>query len=163
MRRRWVEAVAMVPQIVLLRKTGGTQPFVCVYIAGMGLYRLLYIVNWIYRGSALSAELRIMWAAGGTQFGLLVLSLAYVVVMQVRLPSRAEPSLLVRLHEVEGRFVSPKPERLGYFPSGTDPAFRANLIARLQRGQRHRRGPDGHGLHDVPRSPSRSRVQRHVD
>jgi hypothetical protein len=27
-----------------------------------------------------------MWAAGGTQFGLLVLSLAYVVVMQVRWP-----------------------------------------------------------------------------
>ena len=32
-----------------------------------------------------------MWAAGGTQFGLLVLSLAYVVVMQVRLPNPTKP------------------------------------------------------------------------
>ena len=56
--RRWVEAVAMVPQIVLLHKTGGTQPFVCVYIAGMGMYRLLYICNWIFRHLSLRASSR---------------------------------------------------------------------------------------------------------
>jgi hypothetical protein len=48
----------MVPQIVLLHKTGGTQPFVCVYIAGMGMYRLLYICNWIFRHLSLRASSR---------------------------------------------------------------------------------------------------------
>ena len=46
----------MVPQIVLLHKTRGTQPFVCVYIAGMGMYRLLYICNWIFRHLSLRAS-----------------------------------------------------------------------------------------------------------
>ena len=45
----FLEAVAIVPQISLLRKTDEVENLNSKYIFCLGLYRALYILNWVYR------------------------------------------------------------------------------------------------------------------
>lgn len=45
----WLEAVAIIPQFYILQKTGGAEVLTSHYIFALGLYRLLYVPNWIYR------------------------------------------------------------------------------------------------------------------
>lgn len=44
-----VESVAILPQIFLLQKTGEVENLTADYIVALGLYRALYMLNWIYR------------------------------------------------------------------------------------------------------------------
>ena len=39
----------MIPQMILVRKTGGSRGLNKLYLPLMGAYRFLYILNWIYR------------------------------------------------------------------------------------------------------------------
>jgi len=53
-RRCWafsiyLEAVAILPQLFMLQKQGGAESLTGHYILLLGLYRLFYILNWIYR------------------------------------------------------------------------------------------------------------------
>ncbi len=45
---RVLESVAIAPQIFLLSRLKGSSQVVVTYIGALGLYRLLYIVNWIW-------------------------------------------------------------------------------------------------------------------
>lgn len=45
----WLEAVAILPQLFMLQRTGEAETITANYIAALGIYRALYIPNWIYR------------------------------------------------------------------------------------------------------------------
>lgn len=45
----WLESVAILPQLFMLQRTGEAETITTHYIAALGLYRALYIPNWIYR------------------------------------------------------------------------------------------------------------------
>ncbi|KAK0046216.1 ER lumen protein-retaining receptor 2 isoform X1 [Biomphalaria pfeifferi] len=45
----YLEAVAIVPQLFMMMKTGKAETINLYYLFAFGLYRALYIVNWIYR------------------------------------------------------------------------------------------------------------------
>ncbi|CAN8104453.1 unnamed protein product [Discula destructiva] len=45
----WLEAVAILPQLFMLQRTGEAETITAHYIAALGIYRALYIPNWIYR------------------------------------------------------------------------------------------------------------------
>lgn len=45
----FLEAVAILPQLFMLQRTGEAETITTHYLAAMGLYRALYIPNWIWR------------------------------------------------------------------------------------------------------------------
>ncbi|CCK71020.1 Erd2p KNAG_0F03580 [Huiozyma naganishii CBS 8797] len=45
----WLESVAILPQLFMLSKSGRAQSLTVHYIFALGLYRFLYIFNWIWR------------------------------------------------------------------------------------------------------------------
>lgn len=45
----WLEAVAIIPQLYILQKSGQAENLTVHYIFALGLYRALYIPNWFYR------------------------------------------------------------------------------------------------------------------
>lgn len=45
----WLEAVAILPQLFMLRRTGLAENITVHYIFALGIYRALYIFNWLYR------------------------------------------------------------------------------------------------------------------
>jgi len=68
----YVEAVAILPQLFLLQRTGEHEAFTLDYIAALGAYRAFYLLNWIWRAfteSSYGGEW-IVWLAGLVQTGL---------------------------------------------------------------------------------------------
>ncbi|KAI0795140.1 ER lumen protein retaining receptor-domain-containing protein [Abortiporus biennis] len=45
----FLEAVAVLPQLFMLQRTGEAETITTHYLAALGAYRALYIPNWIYR------------------------------------------------------------------------------------------------------------------
>ncbi|ODV91825.1 hypothetical protein CANCADRAFT_76607 [Tortispora caseinolytica NRRL Y-17796] len=45
----WLESGAILPQLFMLQRTGEAETLTVHYIFALGIYRLLYIPNWIYR------------------------------------------------------------------------------------------------------------------
>ena len=45
----WLESVAILPQLFMLTKTGKAKQLTSHYIFALGLYRTLYIPNWVWR------------------------------------------------------------------------------------------------------------------
>lgn len=45
----YLESVAILPQMFMLQRTGEAEVITTHYIFALGLYRALYIPNWIYR------------------------------------------------------------------------------------------------------------------
>ncbi|KFX86769.1 hypothetical protein O988_00396 [Pseudogymnoascus sp. VKM F-3808] len=45
----WLESVAILPQLFMLQRTGEADTITVHYIFALGIYRALYIPNWIYR------------------------------------------------------------------------------------------------------------------
>ncbi|GEQ66871.1 hypothetical protein JCM33374_g534 [Metschnikowia sp. JCM 33374] len=45
----WLEALAIIPQLFMLQKTGSAENITTHYIFALGIYRCLYIPNWLYR------------------------------------------------------------------------------------------------------------------
>lgn len=45
----WLEALAIIPQLYMLQKNGSAENITTHYIFALGIYRLLYIPNWLYR------------------------------------------------------------------------------------------------------------------
>ncbi|CCJ31249.1 unnamed protein product [Pneumocystis jirovecii] len=45
----WLESVAILPQLLMLQRTGEAENLTTHYLFCLGLYRALYIPNWIYR------------------------------------------------------------------------------------------------------------------
>mmetsp|Transcript_14366 Transcript_14366/g.50432 ORF Transcript_14366/g.50432 Transcript_14366/m.50432 type:complete len:218 (-) Transcript_14366:80-733(-) len=45
----WIESVAIVPQLVLLQSIHEVENLTSDFVGCMGAYRMLYILNWVYR------------------------------------------------------------------------------------------------------------------
>jgi ER lumen protein retaining receptor len=45
----WLESVAILPQLFMLQRTGEAETITTHYLAALGIYRALYIPNWIWR------------------------------------------------------------------------------------------------------------------
>ena len=45
----YLESVAIFPQLFMLQRTGEAETITTHYLAALGIYRALYIPNWIYR------------------------------------------------------------------------------------------------------------------
>ncbi|ODQ68629.1 ER lumen protein retaining receptor [Nadsonia fulvescens var. elongata DSM 6958] len=45
----WLESVAILPQLFMLQRTGEAENITVHYIFALGIYRALYIPNWVYR------------------------------------------------------------------------------------------------------------------
>ncbi|GBG29609.1 ER lumen protein-retaining receptor [Hondaea fermentalgiana] len=45
----YLEAVAIMPQLILMQRFGNVENLTANYVACLGAYRALYILNWIYR------------------------------------------------------------------------------------------------------------------
>ncbi|VDN27511.1 unnamed protein product [Gongylonema pulchrum] len=45
----YLEAVAIMPQLFMLSRTGSAETITAHYLFALGMYRALYILNWIYR------------------------------------------------------------------------------------------------------------------
>ena len=63
----WLEAVAIFPQLYMLQTTGEAETINAHYLAALGLYRALYLVNWIYRYYTEGYVDWIVWIAGTIQ------------------------------------------------------------------------------------------------
>lgn len=66
----WLEAVAILPQLFMLQRTGEAETITTHYLAALGAYRALYIPNWIYRYFAEGVVDPIAVTAGIVQTGL---------------------------------------------------------------------------------------------
>ncbi|EPE07121.1 er lumen protein retaining receptor [Ophiostoma piceae UAMH 11346] len=58
----WLESVAILPQLFMLQRTGEAETITTHYIFALGLYRALYIPNWIYRFATEPAH-KVDWIA----------------------------------------------------------------------------------------------------
>eukprot|EP00966_Prymnesium_polylepis_P090429 2094415-Prymnesium_polylepis.1 len=67
----YTEAVAILPQLFLLQKQGEVENLTSHYVAALGAYRALYLLNWIYRYFTEEDYIqRIVWVAGIVQTAL---------------------------------------------------------------------------------------------
>ncbi|KAF9302933.1 endoplasmic reticulum retention protein [Mortierella antarctica] len=66
----YLEALAILPQLFMLTKTGEAEVITTHYLFALGAYRALYLVNWIYRYFAETHIDWIVWIAGTVQTGL---------------------------------------------------------------------------------------------
>jgi len=67
----YLEAVAILPQLFLLQKLGEVENLTSHYVAALGAYRALYLLNWIYRYFTEEDYVqRIVWVAGCVQTAL---------------------------------------------------------------------------------------------
>jgi hypothetical protein len=65
----WLESVAILPQLFMLQRTGEAETITTHYLAALGLYRGLYIPNWMYRWVLLSSFLGLSANLGGREGG----------------------------------------------------------------------------------------------
>jgi len=64
----YLEAVAILPQLFLLQKQGEVENLTSHYVAALGAYRALYLLNWIFRYFTEEDYVqRIVWFAGIVQ------------------------------------------------------------------------------------------------
>eukprot|EP00268_Persea_americana_P052369 TRINITY_DN5859_c0_g1_i1.p1 TRINITY_DN5859_c0_g1~~TRINITY_DN5859_c0_g1_i1.p1 ORF type:complete len:216 (+),score=19.36 TRINITY_DN5859_c0_g1_i1:162-809(+) len=67
----YLEAVAILPQLVLLQRSGNVDNLTGQYVFFLGAYRGLYIINWIYRYFTEKHRIRwITWISGFIQTAL---------------------------------------------------------------------------------------------
>ncbi|KAF9268477.1 ER lumen protein retaining receptor [Marasmius fiardii PR-910] len=66
----FLESVAILPQLFLLQRTGEAETITTHYLAALGVYRALYIPNWIYRYFSEGVVDPIAVTAGIVQTGL---------------------------------------------------------------------------------------------
>ncbi|KAL1744846.1 ER lumen protein retaining receptor-domain-containing protein [Schizophyllum fasciatum] len=78
----FLEAVAILPQLFILQRTGEAETITTHYLAALGAYRALYIPNWIYRYFSEGQVDPIAIVAGIVQTGL-YLDFFYVYVTKV--------------------------------------------------------------------------------
>lgn len=78
----YLEAVAIFPQLFLMQRTGEAETITTHYLAALGIYRLLYIPNWIYKYMTTNSMDPIAVVAGIVQTGL-YLDFFYIYVTKV--------------------------------------------------------------------------------
>ena len=78
----FLESVAILPQLLMLQRTGEAETITTHYLFALGMYRALYLVNWIYRYYTEGYTEPIVWVCGVVQTGLYV-DFFYVYVTRV--------------------------------------------------------------------------------
>ncbi|KAN0081334.1 ER lumen protein retaining receptor domain containing protein [Tylopilus felleus] len=78
----YLESVAIFPQLFMLQRTGEAETITTHYLAALGIYRALYIPNWIYRYFTEDLVDPIAVVAGLVQTGLYI-DFFYVYVTKV--------------------------------------------------------------------------------
>jgi len=79
----YLESVAILPQLFILQRTGEAETITTHYLAALGLYRALYIPNWIYRYmTEVNSFEPISFVAGIVQTGL-YLDFFYIYVTRI--------------------------------------------------------------------------------
>nr|CCA19520.1 ER lumen protein retaining receptor putative [Albugo laibachii Nc14] len=70
----YLEAVAIVPQLILLQRHGEVENLTSNYVVLLGIYRSCYVLNWIYRASTEKSYhmIWLMFIAGMVQTALYV-------------------------------------------------------------------------------------------
>lgn len=70
----YLEAVAIVPQLIMLQRYGDVENLTSNYVVLLGIYRLFYVVNWVYRAMNESSyhTIWLMMIAGIVQTALYV-------------------------------------------------------------------------------------------
>lgn len=70
----YLEAVAIVPQLILLQRHGEVENLTSNYVVMLGAYRGCYVLNWIYRAATEKAYhfIWLMFIAGMVQTALYV-------------------------------------------------------------------------------------------
>lgn len=70
----WLECVAILPQLILLQQLREVENLTGNYVAALGAYRFLYILNWVYRyfGETPPYVNYVGWIAGVIQTALYV-------------------------------------------------------------------------------------------
>jgi len=67
----YLESVAIMPQLFLLQRTGEVENITSDYIFSLGSYRMLYLLNWIYRYFTEPSYVQwIVWISGAIQSAL---------------------------------------------------------------------------------------------
>jgi len=66
----WLEAVCLIPQLVLLQQVREVENLTSDFVGTMGLYRAFYILNWVYRYFAEDYVNVVGWLGGLVQTGL---------------------------------------------------------------------------------------------
>lgn len=67
----YLEAVAILPQLFMLQRTGEAETITTHYLFALGAYRALYLLNWIYRYYDSEHYVDyIVWVAGTIQTAL---------------------------------------------------------------------------------------------
>ena len=67
----YLEAVAILPQLFMLQKQGGAENLTSHYVMLLGLYRLFYLFNWVYRYATEENYMQvIVWVSGIVQTAL---------------------------------------------------------------------------------------------
>uniref|UniRef100_A0A6B2LHC1 ER lumen protein-retaining receptor n=1 Tax=Arcella intermedia TaxID=1963864 RepID=A0A6B2LHC1_9EUKA len=81
----YLEAVSILPQLVLLQKTGNVETLTGHYIFCLGGYRALYLLNWIYRYTMEDDYSQwIVWVSGTIQTILYVDFFYYYIVSYIK-------------------------------------------------------------------------------
>ncbi|KAK2463040.1 hypothetical protein APHAL10511_004695 [Amanita phalloides] len=68
----FMESIAILPQLFMLQRTGEAETITTHYLAALGVYRVLYIPNWIYRYATEGVVDPIAVTAGLVQSGLFI-------------------------------------------------------------------------------------------
>jgi len=89
----YLEAVSIIPQLVMLQQTGNIETLTSHYIFCLGGYRFFYLLNWIYRFVMEDNYSQwIVWVSGAVQTVLYIDFFYYYIKGQVRGESIALPS-----------------------------------------------------------------------
>eukprot|EP01128_Nolandella_sp_AFSM9_P006089 TRINITY_DN3062_c0_g1_i1.p1 TRINITY_DN3062_c0_g1~~TRINITY_DN3062_c0_g1_i1.p1 ORF type:complete len:232 (-),score=57.24 TRINITY_DN3062_c0_g1_i1:712-1386(-) len=69
----FLEAITILPQLVLLQSSGNVENLTSHYVAALGGYRALYLINWIYRfATEKDYSHWLVWVAGLVQTAIYV-------------------------------------------------------------------------------------------
>lgn len=79
----WLESVAILPQLFLLRRTQRIDLLSTDYIFFLGLYRLFYILNWIRKAFVKHRTYPVVWTTGFIQTALYIDFLYYYLKAKV--------------------------------------------------------------------------------
>eukprot|EP00924_Labyrinthula_sp_SR-Ha-C_P005318 maker-scaffold_1-snap-gene-28.27-mRNA-1 protein AED:0.12 eAED:0.12 QI:40/0.5/0.33/1/0/0/3/0/211 len=85
----YLEALAILPQLIMVQRYGNVENLTSQYIACLGSYRALYVVNWIYKymfepGYLSTKEHWIVWISGVIQTALYCDFFYYFVLSKVK-------------------------------------------------------------------------------
>lgn len=90
----YLEAVAILPQLYMIYKRGEVEKSLLYYLIPLGLYRLFYIFNWIYRYSTENHIDRIADTAGIVYVSIYLFALIEFCVLKIKVTNEENEKFL---------------------------------------------------------------------